>query len=169
MSGGMRAATATVVVDALRRAKVEVVAGLPDSLLGDVYKQIEDDPGLRYVRVGHEAEGTAIAAGAWITGARSAVVMENSGLRSSCEALARLGLASGVPVVMLMPYRGDIGERTVYGINHGLTMEPLLHALRIPYLFVGDEREIEPSISRAVTHAVSSLYHVAVIFREPLV
>jgi sulfopyruvate decarboxylase subunit alpha len=165
----MSPATASRAVAALKGAGVEVVAGLPDSLLGEVYRQVEADPALRYVRVGHEAEGAAIAAGAWIAGARSALIMENSGLRSSCEALARLGLASGIPVTMLMPYRGDVGERMVYGINHGLTMEPLLQALRIPHLFVDDEDDIEPSIRRAVTHAVTSLYHVAVIFRDPLV
>jgi sulfopyruvate decarboxylase subunit alpha len=149
--------------------RVEVVAGLPDTLLAEVYRLVDADPAFRYVRVGNEAEGAAIAAGAWIGGARSVLVMENSGLRSSCEALARLGLASGVPVTMLVPYRGDVGEAFVYGVNHGLTMEPLLEAMRIPYLFVDCEKDIASSIRRAVTHAVTSLYHVVVVFREPLV
>jgi sulfopyruvate decarboxylase subunit alpha len=165
----MSSATASLVVDALKAAHVEVVAGLPDTLLGELYKQVETDRELRYVRVGNEAEGAAIAAGAWVMGSRSVLVMENSGLRSSCEALARLGLASGIPVVMLMPYRGDVGERFVYGVNHGLTMEPLLRTMRIPYLFLDDAEAIPRTIARAVTHAVSSLYHVAVIFREPLI
>jgi sulfopyruvate decarboxylase subunit alpha len=169
MTTGMMTETAAQVVDALKDMRVEVAAGLPDSMLGELHTAVQADPAFRYVRVGNEAEGAAIVAGAWIAGARSVLMMENSGLRSSCEALARLGLASGVPVTMLMPYRGDVGESFVYGVNHGLTMEPLLHAMRIPYLFVDRLEDIAPAVRRAVTHAVTSLYHVAVVFREPMI
>jgi len=97
------------------------------------------------------------------------LVMENSGLRASCEALARIGLVNALPVTMLMGYRGDVGERFHWGVNHGITMEPLLHALRIPYLMVEREEDIVSSVARGVVHAVNSQYHSAIVFRRPLV
>ena len=97
------------------------------------------------------------------------LVMENSGLRVACEALARLGLMNVLPVTMLMGYRGDVGERFHWGVNHGITMEPLLQALRIPYLMVEREEDIVSSVGRGVIHAVNSQYHSAIVFRYPLV
>lgn len=67
----------------------------------------------------NEGEGASIAAGAWIAGGRSVLVMENSGLRAACEALARLGLVNGIPVTMLMGYRGDLGSRIIGALIMG--------------------------------------------------
>jgi sulfopyruvate decarboxylase subunit alpha len=57
-----------------------------------------------------------------------------------------------------MGYRGDLGERFHWGVNHGMTMEPILKALRIPYWIIDREEQIVPAIGRAVVHGISSLY-----------
>jgi sulfopyruvate decarboxylase subunit alpha len=158
-----------LVIEGLKQARVRVVVALPDSLLKGLYATIPTDPFFRYVPVANEGEGASIAAGAWAVGARSVLIMENSGLRSACEPLARLGLAVGLPVTMIMGYRGDVGEQHTYAINHGMTMEPLLRTLRIPYLMVDNHDAIVPSIVRAVIHATTSLHHVALVLRKPLV
>jgi sulfopyruvate decarboxylase subunit alpha len=160
---------AALVLQGLKQAQVRVVVALPDTLLKGVYQAAAKDPALRYIPVTNEAEGAAVAAGAYAGGKRSALIMENSGLRASCEALARIGLVNAFPVVMLMGYRGDVGERFHWGLNHGITMEPLLEAMRIPCLMVEREDDIVASIGRAVIHAVNSQYHSAVVFRYPLV
>lgn len=160
---------AGLVLKGLKQAQVRVVVALPDTLLKGVYQAAAKDPELRYIPVTNEAEGAAVAAGAYAGGKRSVLVMENSGLRASCEALARIGLVNAFPVVMLMGYRGDVGERFHWGLNHGVTMEPLLQAMRIPWLMVEREEEIVSSVGRAVIHAVNSQYHSAVVFRYPLV
>jgi sulfopyruvate decarboxylase subunit alpha len=145
------------------------MAALPDSLLKGVYETAAKDPDIKYIPVTNEAEGAAVAAGAWAGGKRSVMVMENSGLRVACEALSRLGLVNALPVAMLMGYRGDMGERIHWGLNHGITMEPLLQALRIPYLMIDREEDIVNTVVRGVVHAASTNYHTAVIFRTPLV
>ena len=160
---------AALTIEGLKQARVGTVVALPDSLLKDLYVSIAGDRDFRYVPVANEAEGAAVAAGAWAVGSRSVLIMENSGIRSACEALARLGLVAGLPVTMLMGYRGELGEPHVYGINHGLTMEPLLQALRIPYAMVSEEGQVISAIRRAVVHGITSLYHTAVVFRKPLV
>ena len=49
------------------------------------------------------------------------------------------------------------------GITHGLTMEPLLEAMRIPYIVVRKADEVKDAIKRAVNHISVSLYHTAII------
>ncbi len=165
----MQPKLAALVLEGLKQAHVRVVVALPDTLLKGVYEAASRDPELRYIPVTNEAEGAAVAAGAYAGGQRSVLVMENSGLRAACEALARLGLVNALPITMLMGYRGDVGERFHWGLNHGVTMEPILQALRIPSLMVDREDEIVPAVGRAVIHAVNSQYHSAVVFRYPLV
>ena len=88
--------------------------------------------------------------------------MENSGLRVSIEPLARMGMGAGIPVFMLMSYRGDLGENNWWAVPHGMTMEPLLNAMRIPYRVVNREEDIRRSITDAVTWTNAAYYHAAV-------
>ena len=59
---------------------------------------------------------------------------------------------------MIMAYRGDFGEENWWGVNHGITMEPVLNALRIPYTIVRDSERIKPAIHKAVLRAETSMY-----------
>jgi sulfopyruvate decarboxylase subunit alpha len=95
--------------------------------------------------------------------------MENSGLRASVEPLARMGLGAGIPVVMLMSYRGDMGENNWWAVPHGTTMEPVLKALRIPYVVEREEERIEQAIVDAYELAYASYYHTAVALSGSIV
>lgn len=158
-----------LIIAGLRRADTNIVVGLWDSLLHDVYMAVDADPSIRYIPVTNEAEGLCVAAGAWSAGKRAVMLMENSGLRSGCEALVRLGIQQGIPVPLIMGYRGDLGERAEYARNHGMTMEPLLKLLNIPYWIVDDAEMVADAVERTIVHATASLYHSAVVFRAPLV
>jgi sulfopyruvate decarboxylase subunit alpha len=118
---------------------------------------------LRTIAVTNEGEGAAICAGVWLSGKRAVLVMENSGIRAAAEPLARLGLGAGIPVVMIMSARGALGEPNWWAIPHGITMEPMLAALRIPYTIVRRTGEIRQAIPRAFTHAHTSMHHYAVV------
>jgi sulfopyruvate decarboxylase subunit alpha len=151
------------IVDALKAHDVRILAGLPDSLLREVHERAVTDPGIRYVPVANEADMPGIVAGAWLGGVRAAMVMENSGLRQACEAIARLAFCHSLPFLMLISYRGDFGERFWWGHNHAQTMEPLLAALRIPFRVVRRLDDVEPSVGRACAHAESGSWPVALV------
>lgn len=150
------------VIRGLKRAGVSIVCYLPDSLFKELYPALDADPDLRTIPVTNEGEGAAICGGVFLSGKRAVLVMENSGLRASVEPLARMGLGAGIPVVMLMSYRGDLGENNWWAIPHGITMEPVLEALRIPYRVVREEAGIETAIADAYASAYASYYHAAV-------
>src|SRR3979490_2577308 len=140
----MQASAVDEVIAGLKAAGVSVVCYLPDSLLKELYPALDRDPDIRTIRVTNEGEGAAICGGIWLSGKKSALIMENSGLRAATEPLARMGMGAGIPVVMIMSYRGDLGENNWWAIPHGMTMEPLLKAMRIPYRIVPRQADIPP-------------------------
>jgi len=157
------------VIAGLKAAGVSVVCYLPDSLLKELYPALDRDNDIRTIRVTNEGEGAAICGGLWLSGKRAALVMENSGLRAAIEPLARMGMGAGIPVVMIMSYRGDLGENNWWAIPHGMTMEPLLEAMRIPYKVVEREDGIRRAIHDAFTWAHTAYYHSAVVLGGSIV
>ncbi len=157
---------AELMLQGLKEADVSIVTALPESLLKSLYRLLAADPDIRYVLVANEGEMPGIAAGAYLGGKKAVMIMENSGLRQALEPIARFALSHQVPLVMLMPYRGDFGERTWWGHSHAQTMEPILNALNIPYRIVRRLDEIKAAIAKAVTHADSSQYPAALIFAD---
>ena len=154
---------AEVFMEALAQARVDLVTALPESLLKHIYRRLADQSVIRYVQVTNEAEMPGIVAGAYFGGVRAVMIMENSGLRQACEPIARFELSHQVPMVMIMPFRGDLGERNWWGHSHAQTMEPLLNALRIPFRHVRRLDELPSMLSKALDHAESSQLPVALV------
>src|ERR1700748_1361894 len=159
----MKKSAVDKVIAGLKAAGVSVVCYLPDSLFKELYPALDQDPDIRTIQVTNEGEGAAICGGLFLSGKRAALIMENSGLRASIEPLARMGLGAGIPVIMLMSYRGELGENNWGAIPHGVTMEPLLNAMQIPYRVVRDEAEIGQAIVDAYTWAYAAYYHTAIV------
>ena len=159
----MKESSAKLLVKEMKDAGINFVVQLPDTGLREVYSLVKDDPAFQFVPITNEGEGAGIAAGAWFGGKRAILCMENSGLRVASETLARLGINAGIPVLLLMSYRGSIGDGNWWAINHGVVMEPLLKALRIPYCIIDNDEAIEGSLQRALRTLDASKYHVAVV------
>ncbi len=159
----MSAAAVEAALAGLRDAGVTIACYLPDSLLKEFYIALRGAEDIRTIPVTNEGEGAAICGGVWLSGKRAVLVMENSGIRAAAEPLARLGLGARIPVVMIMSYRGDIGEPNWWAIPHGITMEPMLDALRIPYQVVRRIDGIRPAIKKAYTSAYTAMNHYAVV------
>lgn len=155
---------AHLMIEGLKEAGVTIVTALPESLLRGFYRAVAQDQDIRYIRVSNEADMPGILAGAYLGGKRAVMVMENSGLRQACEPIARFAFTHHMPLVMLMAFRGEFGEYNWWGHAHAQTMEPILNALRVRFRFIRQLSEIKPDIKRAVRHADSGQWPVALIF-----
>jgi sulfopyruvate decarboxylase subunit alpha len=164
----MTPGTIETTVAALKSAGVTIVCQVPDSWLAPLGHALEADPHFQFVTATNEGEGVALCAGAWLGGTYAVMLMENSGVRMACEELARLGLGQGIPVFMLMPYRGDLGDGYSWAQAHGWTMAPVLDALRADYRILRDESEIPEAISGALKTMTASRNHVALIYGKAL-
>ena len=157
---------ARLFMQGLHEANVSLVASLPESLLKSVYQQCELDEDIRYVLVSNEADLPGIIAGTYLAGKRGLMIMENSGIRQCCEAVGRFAFCHGMPLVMVMSYRGAFGEPNWWGHNHSQIMTNLLETLRIPYRFIRRLDEIKPSIAKAFKHADASQWPVALVMTD---
>ena len=162
----MKGSSARLVAEALKQNEVRFITVLPDDWMSEVYERISEDPYFKVVPVTHEGEGVCVCAGAWSGGMRSAILMENSGLRAAAEALGRLYC---YPVLLLMSYRGDIGDKAYFARPIGRTTEPVLQALDIPYLVVRKEADVGTSIRDAVRSLDTAYGAVALLFTGEIV
>jgi sulfopyruvate decarboxylase subunit alpha len=144
----------------LKGAGIDFVSGLPDGWQRNLHEQIADDPDFRYVPVCNEGVGFSVCAGAWLGGRKPVLIMENSGLRVAAEYISP---GTGVPVTLMLSYRGDVGETEHWGIPHGIVVEPLLDALRIKYQIVRDPSDLRQAIMRAHRLAEAQLHPAAVL------
>lgn len=93
---------------ALARAGVSEVAGVPCSILEPLQQAVEQST-LRYVNASVEGEAVAVAAGAWLGGQGGAVLMQNSGLGNAVNPIMSLARPYGIPLVMIVSWRGQPG------------------------------------------------------------
>jgi sulfopyruvate decarboxylase subunit alpha len=147
----------------LKEVGINFVSGLPDGWLRNLHELVEKDNEIKYVPVCNEGVGFSVCAGAWLGGKKTALIMENSGLRVAAEYIARISVGSGVPVLLVMSYRGDLGDTEFWSIPHGIVVEPLLDGLRIKYQVVRHPTDLRRAIKRAYRLSEAQLHPAAVV------
>jgi len=90
---------------ALIELGVTHVVWLPDSALGPWETAIESAPQLNLVRVCREGEAWAIAAGLYLGGARPVVMIQNTGLFESGDALRNVLFDLQLPLWAVIGFR----------------------------------------------------------------
>lgn len=156
---------ANTLIEALASAGINFVAAFPSSSLSATEQMIEADSRFRCVFPSNEGEGVAICGGAWMAGLRPALVMENSGLSMTTYQVIRLNAAFEVPLLMVLDYRGDLGDGNWWAVPFGWTTPPLLDSLRIPYAIAERPEELTDKVGRLVRTALHSKYPAALILR----
>jgi phosphonopyruvate decarboxylase len=117
----------------LERHGFDFFTGVPCSLIEDLIAVLERGSRAPYVAAVREDAAVGVAAGAWFGGRRPAVLMQNSGLGTSLNALASLSLMYGLPVLLLVTWRGFGGKDAPEHILTGEITPRLLELLGIPH------------------------------------
>jgi sulfopyruvate decarboxylase alpha subunit len=94
---------------ALGDLAVQQVAFVPDAGHGRLIELCRSDPAMRAVVLTTEEEGVALLAGAWLGGARGALLMQSSGI-GNCVNMLSLNQSCRLPLLALITMRGDWGE-----------------------------------------------------------
>jgi sulfopyruvate decarboxylase subunit alpha len=148
-------------VASLKKAGVDFVATLPDLKVVELIRAIDKDPALKHVPLCREEEGVGICAGAYLTGKKPAMVMQNAGLLNSCNALTTTCLQFQIPVLLLIYYAGDFGDRGFATV--GSVTEPVLDALGLRTYILRKPDEVEQTIRGAQILAEDSRRPVAIL------
>ena len=119
--------------DLLERHGFDFFTGVPCSLIEDLIAVLETHPRLPYVAAVKEDVAVGLVAGAWLDGKRPVVLMQNSGLGTSLNALASLSLMYGFPALLVVTWRGHGGKDAPEHILMGEISPRLLDLLGIQH------------------------------------
>src|SRR5947209_19734697 len=150
-----------VIYDALKACDVQIMSALPETWLVHLVRMADEDPEVTLVRLAKEEEGVGISAGAHLAGVKSAMLMQNHGFLASINGIVSLAHLYKIPLLMLISYRGEFGERDPWQTQGGGVTEGLLQALGIPYKFLDRPDHVGSQIRKAQTLAESALKPVA--------
>ncbi len=156
--------SAMAIVGGLKKAGIDFVATLPDEKMLELIRMVEQDAGLRHIPLCREEEGIGICAGAYLAGRKTAIIMQNAGLLNSCNALTTTCLQFQIPVLLLIYYAGDIGDRGFTTL--GAVTEPALHALGIRSYILRNAEDIDAMLDGAQILADDSKKPVAVLLTK---
>jgi sulfopyruvate decarboxylase subunit alpha len=155
---------AKTILGGLKDAGVELIATLPDINLADLLHEIEEDRAVIHVPLCREEEGIGICAGAYLVGKKCAAIMQNGGFFNSNNAIVSTLLQYQIPLLLMIYYAGDIGDRT-FSTSGALT-EPVLQALGIRYYVMRDPTDAPELIKRAQVLAEDSKKPVALLLTK---
>ena len=157
-------AAGQAIVSVLKRAGIDFVATLPDEKMLEVIRAVERDGQLKHVPLCREEEGIGICAGAYLAGKKTAIIMQNAGFLNSCNALTTTSLQLQIPILMLIYYAGDIGDRGFTTL--GSVTEPVLQAMGFRSYVLRKPEEIDETLAGAQILADDSKKPVAVLLTK---
>ncbi|AAM01610.1 sulfopyruvate decarboxylase subunit alpha [Methanopyrus kandleri] len=131
------------IVEALEEAGITFACWLPCSLLDGIIRRLEEHPEIRTVRVSREEEGVGICAGAALAGEKPALIMQNSGLGNSVNALCSLTLTYRLPLLMLMSHRGYLFEDIPAQVGMGKAAPKILENLNLHAFTIERPEELD--------------------------
>jgi len=107
--------------------------GVPCSLLAALFMRLESSETYEYVPATREDNAVGIAAGAYLAGRKTMVLMQNSGLGVCYNALASLNDIYAIPTLIVVSWRGEGGKDAPEHIRMGKVMMRMLDDLEIPW------------------------------------
>ena len=156
---------AELIVDEIVKQGVTHVVGLPDNGARTLFEALWRDPDLEVVTVTREGEAFAIAAGLYLGGKHPVVVIQNTGLLEAGDAFRGMAHNMGVPLVMLLGYRGykSLAPGAPKVDTAASFFEPTLKAWNIPYSVLASEDEVREQIDAAFRQASATSLPAAVL------
>jgi sulfopyruvate decarboxylase subunit alpha len=152
----------------LKSLGYDFFTGVPDSTLSSVFRALTTSEGDCYFPSVREDAAIGLAVGAYLGGRSPAVLMQNSGLGLSVNALASLASLYRIPLLLLIGWRGadrsDAPEHTLMG-----KVSPrLLQTLEIPFWTPSSE-EIFSAVTEASSLTKQRQIPVALLLRDKVI
>jgi len=140
------------IISNLKAGGANFFLSVPCKLLANMITILEKDKDIYYSAIPREEEGMGICAGAYLGNKLPCIMMQNTGIGNSVNAIVSLLQLYQMPVVFLISYRGTPGEPV--GAQGGMARvtEEILNTLKIPMLHCNTEDDLD-KISTFTNHA----------------
>ncbi len=156
---------ADLIREQLERCGIEYLVWLPDTEVRTFYDSIQAAQNLQLLQVCHEEEAIGLYTGLYLTGKRAAILIQNSGMLHSLDALGHLVVKLQIPLLLMLGYRGY--HKMLSGhqpLDYAAKFtEPVLAAMEIKSYLVDNDEEVE-NIGRAFREAMNGDRPVALLF-----
>ena len=117
------------IFDGLKDAGIDFVVSVPCVNLSKLLDMLDEDEEITHIPVTREEEGIGICAGAYLGGKKTAILMQNSGLGNSINALKSLMELYKFPLLMIMSHRGTEGENICGQVPMGKSTPRILESM----------------------------------------
>ena len=158
-------------MNAVKQAGIEFIISVPDIVTSDgLLWPISRDPEFRLVRVCKEDEGVSICGAMSYNNTRALLLMQQTGLMDSLNAIRAIGVDYQLPICMMVGLQGKepevkSSESSSYGVR---IIQPVLDAMQISYRVIEEPDDVA-HISADIEQAyASSSPHIFIIARSPL-
>ncbi len=140
------------IINNLKSSGVNFYLSVPCKLLSNMIKILERDKNIYYSSVPREEEGVGICAGAYLGNKLPCIMMQNTGIGNSINAIVSLLQLYNIPTILLISYRGTPGEKV--GAQGGMAKitKDVLNILQIPTLHCSSEKDLN-KINTYANHA----------------
>ena len=154
--------------DCFKRADIRQVGYVPDAGHAWLIERCRRDPDIRDVPLTTEEEGIALAAGAWLGGERSALLMQSSGV-GNCVNMLSLARTCRFPLLMLITMRGEWEEFNPWQLPMGAAVEPVMRICEAEVLRARKPEDVQGLSERAMQLAFGDERIVALILSQELI
>ena len=122
---------------------IDFVTTVPCKQLAGVITALENNNQILHVPSNKEDEGMGLCAGAYMGGKSPCIIMQNTALGVTVNALATLIQFYQIPLPMLISYRGELGEKVACQVEMAVHTKPLLQQLGIPTFHFHKRDDVE--------------------------
>ena len=152
---------------ALKAADVRHMSYVPDAGHAALITMMSDDPAITTHVLTTEEEGVAVAAGAWLGGMRSVILMQSSGV-GNCVNMLSLPAMARAPLLMLVTMRGEWAEFNPWQAPMSRATQTVLEAMGVRVLRADAPEDAAETVAAAATMAYEADGQVAVLFGQRL-
>ena len=152
----------------LSSAGVRVVGYVPDAGHKRLIELCQADKKMRAVVLTTEEEGIGLAAGAWLGGQKSVLLMQSSGVGNVVNVLGMVRECR-FPLVTLVTMRGEQGEFNPWQVPMGQATRTVLEAMGTIVHEAASAEAIAPTVNAALRLAYNSYASVAVLIAQHVI
>jgi sulfopyruvate decarboxylase alpha subunit len=152
----------------LAAAGVRVVGYVPDAGHKRLIELCQADRNMRAVVLTTEEEGIGLAAGAWLGGEKTVLLMQSSGVGNLVNVLGMVQVCR-FPLLLLVTMRGEQGEFNPWQVPMGQTTARVLETMGVAVRQAGEPETVAAHVHAALRLAFEARGAEAVLIAQRVI
>jgi len=154
--------------DILKNNGITIFSYVPDAGHKILIDRAISDNSISAIPLTSEQEGIGIAAGAYLGGSKSVLLMQSSGVGNCINQLSLIKHGQ-FPFLTIISMRGEFGEGNPWQFAMGEAVIPTLNSMGVNCIKIEKEEDVESTIKAALTMVFKSERSVAVLLSQKLI